>query len=152
MYRKSTSCWEKVQVSLIVGAKLLRWLRKVWRPVEVSCQMKRVSSINLLYHIIMPNYTDIIYVYSHRKCTLSRSLPTILIFFHRTPLSHSAFSMSKGTVITDTISTTHGHMINPFFHAYRKYLSLSRAASHSYLWHSCNTYLDNSWYFSVRVK
>ena len=63
------------------------------------------------------------YVHSDRKCILSESLPTMLIFFH---ITHHAFSMSKGTVTTDTTNAMHAHMINLLFHVYRKYHSSSR--------------------------
>ena len=68
---------------------------------------------------------------------MSGSLSTMQIFFsYRTPLLQSAFSMSKGTVTTDTTDAKDVHnMINLLFHAYRKYHSLSR----QYCTHACGT-------------
>ena len=64
----------------------------------------------------MQNLTDID-VYSHRKCTLSGSLSTILIFFaYHTPLLYNAFSMSNGIVTMETTDATHAHIT--IFHAH----------------------------------
>ena len=71
----------------------------------------------------MPNCTD-------ESISLSGSLPTML-------LSHIAFSMSKGTVTTDTIDATH-------VRAYHKAI-ISRVQETSHVvkaeLHPCNTYM-----------
>ena len=89
------------------------------------------------------------YVYSHRKCTLSVSLPAILICFH----------------IAKCNFYVHGHCN----HGYNRHYTCAyydksiisrvwetslivKAALYSCLRHSCSTCLDNSWYFSVHIN
>ena len=61
------------------------------------------------------------------------------IFPYRTPLSHSAFSMYKSTVTTDTTDTTHVHNYDKSIISCVQEISLIVKAA----LHSCNTCLDN---------
>ena len=82
--------------------------------------------------------------------TLSGSLPTVVVFFHIAhPLSHSAFSLPLSTITIDTMDATHAQMINQLFTTYGEISLVAKAVLHSYLWHLCNTCLDNPWYFTV---
>ena len=75
---------------------------RLWHYLHVHCNTQQVLT-SFIIIIIMPNCTDMSIPIENVHCLGHFLLFSILMFFpYRTLLLHSAFSMSKGTVATDT--------------------------------------------------